>query len=459
MYCTACGTRNQADSNYCRECGQKLEKAVSPKIREEDYERALPEDEQVSALLERAYRARSGGDMAAAIALCEEALRLRPESTSAHSLLARLFEQSGLREDAIRELEAVLRLNPGSIADRVKLDELRDGRAPARHQIVSPNVALLDSRRGPIGPHWSAMVGVAALAIALGGLYALLGRSHPTVVRISPAPVVPAANANPAVGVAQSDGKNDTSSKPPAAAEKAEANAPNSLAYYFPPPYYASPLLAPTRVSGRAQRETAEAPRPALGIRHLAAIHANPVSRPTGASRGGAHILLPGEGGADDSQPYIIRVTDEGSKGRGGTDAAATGPAKGSSAKEGENNPPPVIKISQGPAGNDGGATRPVSGESHSLMAMAADLKLKGNYNAAIDAYRRALPTAGDDSGLIYQQIAVCYQQKGDKHSAIANYQSAINEYQKLIDGGRRTDRARDGIRVCERGIKLCGSE
>src|SRR3954468_21875645 len=85
MFCTDCGAKNVAESNFCRQCGHKLEK-TSPKISEEAFDRALPEEEQVSALLERAYRLRKAGDLAAAAALCEDALLLKPDSTSAHSL-------------------------------------------------------------------------------------------------------------------------------------------------------------------------------------------------------------------------------------------------------------------------------------------------------------------------------------------------------------------------------------
>src|SRR5262245_48764648 len=125
MFCTACGIKNADDSNFCRQCGHALERPAAHSVSEEAFERALPEEEQVGALLERAYRLRKAGNVPGAIALCEEALRLRPDSTSAHSLLGQLYELEGERDLAVREYERVLQLNPGSIADRVKLDALR----------------------------------------------------------------------------------------------------------------------------------------------------------------------------------------------------------------------------------------------------------------------------------------------------------------------------------------------
>ena len=125
MFCTSCGTKNAADSNFCRQCGSKVEKSSTSKISPDDFERSLPEDERTMALLERAYSLRKSGDLDGAIILCEQSLRLHTESTSTHSLLGQLYEEKGNRAAAIGEYERVLALNPGSIADRVKLDELR----------------------------------------------------------------------------------------------------------------------------------------------------------------------------------------------------------------------------------------------------------------------------------------------------------------------------------------------
>ena len=44
MFCTACGTKNQSNSNFCKQCGQALEKAAPAKISEADFDHALPID-------------------------------------------------------------------------------------------------------------------------------------------------------------------------------------------------------------------------------------------------------------------------------------------------------------------------------------------------------------------------------------------------------------------------------
>ena len=228
MFCTSCGTKNATDSNFCRQCGSKLEKLSASKISPDDFERALPEDEQTMALLERAYGLRKSGDLDGAVALCEQSLRLRSDSTSTHSLLGQLYEEQGNRVAAIGEYERVLALNPGSIADRVKLDELRarengigsEGRPHAR-------VLMSDSHRSPVfDTSRFTSVGVTVGLLVLGGLVAMQFRPHtspvttplttPTSNPVLTASVLPNMK-TPDAGAAATDSakpSGDTSGKP-----------------------------------------------------------------------------------------------------------------------------------------------------------------------------------------------------------------------------------------------------
>ena len=45
MVCSACGAKNATDSNYCKQCGQPLEKSGPLRNREAEYTRLLPEEE------------------------------------------------------------------------------------------------------------------------------------------------------------------------------------------------------------------------------------------------------------------------------------------------------------------------------------------------------------------------------------------------------------------------------
>ncbi|HEV2471622.1 MAG TPA: zinc-ribbon domain-containing protein, partial [Chthonomonadales bacterium] len=101
MFCTTCGTRNGISSKFCKQCGAALEPTSPNRISEEEYDKALPDEEQVGLLLERAYQLRNQNKLEAAIVSCEDALKLRPNSTSVHALLAQLWEAHGDKDRAI----------------------------------------------------------------------------------------------------------------------------------------------------------------------------------------------------------------------------------------------------------------------------------------------------------------------------------------------------------------------
>ena len=167
MFCTACGTKNSQESNFCKQCGQRIEKPTT-RFSEEEFNRSLPDNDQVGALMERAYALRLAGDFAGASALCEQALKLHPDSASAHSLLGQIYEQQGDTAKAIGEYETVLAHNPASIADRVKLDQLRDGDPkPAK---VPQVVVTHPTPNSP--PNIFAMIGVGAALILVGAIAA-----------------------------------------------------------------------------------------------------------------------------------------------------------------------------------------------------------------------------------------------------------------------------------------------
>jgi tetratricopeptide (TPR) repeat protein len=433
-----------ADSNYCKKCGHPLEKTTPTKISEEEYDRALPEDEQLSALLERAYRQRTQGDVAAAISLCEEALRLRPKSTSAHALLAQLYEQNGQIESAIRELETVLQLNPGSIADRVKLDELRGGALADPPRVVSPHVVVAERGANSLAPM---MLGIAALIVlTLGGAFALMNRSHeaersqpPTALTLPPSGTPTAASPAPQADNAAPGAANGTAA-PPAA---------SPYLYGLYPPL--SPSPTPATPPAASSHESSYAARAASSpARNTAESRPRPHTAPIAEDDAG-HILLnsSGEGGLGDGSQVVIQVSSRDGKGTEPTPSAPSSGSKGSKAAP-KLSQPPVLKMMPAPS-------NPSSDPG--LRAIAQDRKLRGDYAGAINALRQALPTAGADRGQLYQDMAYCYQQKGDKTSAVTNYQSAINEYQKLLDAGQQAERAHNGIRICQNGIKICGGE
>jgi tetratricopeptide (TPR) repeat protein len=434
MFCTSCGTKNQEESNYCKQCGHSLEKSTLPRISQADFDRALPDEEQVSALLERAYRFRKDGDLPAAVSLCEEALRLRPESTSAHSLLGQLYEQQGDREQAIREYECVLLLNPGSIADRVKLDELRGDGVPAgRARVTMPHIMLVDHRSNPIHVHPALVAALVAGAAMLVVGCVLFAKLHPdntperTAAALNPPTQTPTnpgtiSGGNPAgrTAVASTAGSSVLPAQNP---NVAGANTPpgNYPSY----PYPAKDTYVGRRPSGRSGTA------PPVNVQPLSGQDNQDDSGDDSSER----VRLAADGG----KVYHLKITSDGEK-------------------KADSNAEPVgsrIRIhTDGNSSDNGGST--ADSESSAMIHVGEDKMMKEDYAGAITAFRKALPSAGDETGYIYQQLGMCFQRRNDKNNAIANFTKAIDAYKKLLSAGRKTDIARDSIRVCEHGIKAC---
>jgi tetratricopeptide (TPR) repeat protein len=471
MFCTACGTKNFSESNFCKQCGLKLEKQATVRISEEEFERARPEEEQVSALLERAYIRRADGDLAGAVTLCEEALRINVDSTSAHSLLGQLHAERGERDDAVREYERVLQLNPGSIADRVKLDELRADREEADTRLMHPRprIVLTEQKFSPERTrNGLALVGIAAGLMLLGAALAMQLRPQTTAAadtrnagktetpermasqsggQTDNRPVSQGGGADvqtAAASVPQTQGINPFGMVTPLFSNESTTLASPPARQYAPPNYTGNQnppaFRNEPRLPNMTGRET----------------NSNSRATPNRTNNDGNRVhLQPQEDGVTEGGDgrYIIRVNAGGGTGNNSTDTQES--ANGGNSASGG--------TQRGTPGN-GGTKRPDIGnpplsDANANIAMGDDLKSKGEFTRAIHAYNRAAPNAGDEAGFVYQKIARCYQEKGDRQSAINNYQKAVTELNKLITAGRKTEMARDTIRVCENGIKICQSE
>ena len=63
------------------------------------------------------------------------------------------------------------------------------------------------------------------------------------------------------------------------------------------------------------------------------------------------------------------------------------------------------------------------------------------------------------------QAIAICpeskfrYETKGDSRYALSFYEKGIDEYSRMLKAGSLKERAKDGLRVCENGKKICSVE
>jgi tetratricopeptide (TPR) repeat protein len=439
MFCTSCGTKNAADSKFCKQCGHELEKTTGSRVREEDFDRALPEDEQINALLERAYRARKAGDTAHAIVLCQEALQLRPDSTTAHSLLGQLYESIGEHDLAIRAYERVLQLNPGSIADRVKLDELRGGDLPALRGAPAPHIVLTQDRPRQSVNQLMGGIALAIILLLVGASVGLAWRVHSALTGGTNSATTNGTRTTSTGPAGQnntiSNNVRDGASPANATADKqnlASTQAPVTTASaYNPFPWNMPPTIIYQQEPIRTiQTQPPSSADHGTGLAPVRMSNA----KPGNSGNGGGRVFLQEE--QSDGATTVIPVGPQDTQ-------KAAGPGR--------------IDVYVNPKGSatpDRGQAAGYDARSH--IAAGDDYKSTQEWDKAIQAYSLALPTAGDEVASVYQQIALCYQRKGDKTSAITNYHTSIKEFQKLIDAGKQVELAQEGINTCEKAIKAC---
>ena len=455
MFCTSCGTKNVAENNFCRQCGHKFEKVASTiKISEDEFDRALPEDEQVMALLERAYRQRKENDLPRAIALCEDALKISPDSTTGHSLLGQLYEATGDRDQAIRQYERVLELNPGSIADRVKLDQLRGGTTPMPAGSGKPRITMVDHDGSRIPSSVFIAVGLALILILLGGMLALQFRPHPnelaqnTLTPGKPGSLEATTTLNPSTRTSAVTGIGNASPNGQIASSQAGSNNQQqfggSIPYGYPGLIY-QPGGGPS-TSGRSQKANASQAGSISGFQDgpikvmpVSGI-ANPTSGDSDTVNAGKVRLKTSDGDGGDQIPIPII------KGRVFQDPH---PGTGSSGSD--------------PNGDSGSAradaANPASADSRAFIAIGQDLMNRQDYAKALVSFQKAVPSAFDETAYVYEQIAHCYKGKSDNKNAGVWYERARDKYKGMLGAGRQAEAARNGIRACENGIKICSGE
>jgi len=461
MFCTSCGAKNGIEANYCKQCGKGLDRAAATKVTEQAFERAMPEDDQVTSLLERAYRARKDGERKAAIVLCQEALAIRQNSTSCHSLLSQLYEQGGEIDLAVYELERVLELNPGSIADRVKLDELR-GDVPAvisDHVHVPPHIVLADRAKNAAALDLRVpAIGLACVALmVLGGLFTIQVIDHQSsrskqnalaTTSMHPANVDRTSVADPAPNVIPpgTQANANLSNGPMAGNVQSSALGNQQISPFsglVQPPIIVE-TQQPPRGSGMPTfQDNAQDRTPAALPVHS---HTNQNAQPVNDS-----VQQSKDQGDPDIDNKRVRL----SVSNGDTQGNSVRPA----AQSGGNGSIKVVPSSQ--TGSDNTSARDgisQTSQSRELTARAYSLEMQQQYKQAGNMYLKALDGAGDETAYTYSRAAWCFRSVGDKTSAMNYYQHGIDEAQKMVTSGKQPETARILIKQCESGIKVCSN-
>lgn len=411
MHCTRCGTNNAKTSKFCRECGRKMDAGtpLSEAWQEKEEEKSPAEQAtdtaKVGELLFQAFQDLEAGRLDESLKLCQEALMLHSESTAGHSLVAMVFEKRGDLNAALRHYDRVVALNPRSVADREKRDELRrrlrEAEAePSAFQKIWKNYL---ETAGPFlasKSPWPQVIG------AFLATYLLLMLVWPKGPVQTQAAQQQTAQAPTTQQTQTAPGGSYAPPTPPAATGGDlpfdGGGAAPQAEQYTPPP-----TSLPTRTM------TAAAQRPTWTPRQ------NPPSTP---------------------RLYLPSISVEA---RPRTEATRPTPAP---------TPPTPAR----PTANNGtiSITRtPPRTEQEDPVAKARKLQMSGDYDGAISAYRQAL--GGGNQGQVYQQIATCYQRLGKHKDAVTNYQSAIKSYDQQIASGNNADDAQRGKRSSELGMKV----
>ncbi len=461
MYCTDCGTKNSEDANFCKQCGHKLVKTGPLKISEEEFALPPSKDDQFRDLLLVAFRKYEEDDLDGAVTACGVALELKPESTDARSLLSTLYEKQGQTAKAISEREKVLALNPGSIADREKLDLLRDNRS-----LVVPK-RITSSHRAPRASMFDNPAGAAAAAVVVMLVVLMVGAwaVWSSRTKNAEAKTLPAGQQQMAFnqpnqqGLPQSPAQNwvqnpqtTAQSNPAVSSDQQRQTAPQPGAVYFPPNI--QPYQQPQSSPRQTRREQNQNSFVSSGGRTIPPMNVRPPGEDV--SNAGPEVSTIARGSESTG---TVHLPDN--------PGIQMNPATANQTDPGSSRPRGKVEIIVSPAGNDvktSGAGRTGQGgdgnnanfDSREQRTVALRYQSEGNYRQALTSWIKALDGAGDDAAFIHQQVGFCHQKLGDSESAIAQYKAAIAAYNEQIKAGRSVEAAKRGLRASEAGIKAC---
>ena len=386
MKCTKCGTANDAANKYCKECGKKIpDPSKATRLN-------LDEHLRVGEFVYLAYRESEAGHLDNAIEACQGALRIKDDNPATHALLASLYERKGDLALAIYEYERTVSLNPGSLDDRRKLEQLRAQLltpvsipTPSRPRFRLSDIKWL---RNPQAVPWVMAACAFALFVVIGSLL-LRGGS---------------------------------------ARSGSSAAAP------------------------RGQTQTQLGPNMGMpgqpGVQGPGAVGPNQ----PGVQQGPGGETDQAAGGnpapADKTKPGIPPVRVPGA-------SPGSQPAKEQPRNTGNEKPviTPIITpmTKPPPSGNE---VTPAPQTSKSLEQRGSELQRAGKYDEAIVAYKEALNQTSDPAG-VYQKIGLSYQRLGQPDAAIDNYNRGIKAYRDELASGRSQTEVQSGIRACEAGIEV----
>lgn len=181
MICPECSATNGETNRFCRECGFRLE-GVPGSAGQEGQADVRRDEVALGQELFKVWQLFEAGELDGALREGEAIVRRSPESASAHSLVALIYERKAEQELArggtdgalpyfrlaIAQYERIVDMNPDSTADREKLASLRARISTQRAPDAAPALAGLRAVVRAVPPQFlAAFAGFLAVLVVL----------------------------------------------------------------------------------------------------------------------------------------------------------------------------------------------------------------------------------------------------------------------------------------------------
>lgn len=449
MQCKNCGAAIDADSKFCKQCGEKIEARPEPEPMPDEVVR-------MGEMIYSAYKHRDAKEYDDAIAACRAALAVNPSSAQANALLGSIYELQGDTASATTAYERAVVLDPTDTDLQTRLGRLRSSTRvskPAYLAAVSGFLVKHRQRAVPVG-----IAGLAVLLVLVIGLHALRGPGSSREARRSPDGMagVPqnAATVTPQVGQPQpSVGRimpQDQRYPSQQDIQGTEPVAPSAQTAQVQQPQQ-TPIQAHRGVPPVPVPRTYQPNRSYQGNRYYPPSQGGTAQRPLAPSLIQSlqpmQPTIPAQQGGDQGDPAITPVIEPSQTGASQPQVYSTAPS-----------PRPQASTQSG-----GGSVR-VSKASDAIrpsndpMSKAMQYQSADKYQDAVNAYRQSLGKSRDKAQ-VYQQMALSYQRLGQNGRAVESYRKAIQSYQEQLSAGRDRGEVQAGIRACEAGIQVSGSQ
>lgn len=428
MQCGKCKSVNDDDSRFCKRCGQYLYQAENDKQKRPD------EQIRVGELIYAAYKHKESGRIDEAILACQGALTLNDQSSSAHTLMASLYEMRGDMDLAIEEYRKVLQVEPGNLGVKEKISYLDNILMAPVHEPGKFQLNIESLR-----PYLPAISAAVSLCVILLAGFLLIRSTRKTTV-VSPERSVETSQSQPVQPAQQGP-----------QGYPQQATLEQQQAYPTPEQIH-NPQTA--------QPQTAAVPAPPAP--------SNPVRNNSGARdsirRGIPPIRLPTmiqpTSVAPSGTPIISPVDSRSAIPATGSGSPVIVPVNGNGFQPQYTQPEPpnvsqpsIVYHAPKPSTNGAGAVSPIQ-PVQDPEERAMQLQGAGRYDDAIRAYQSVVKKSSD-KGRIYQQMAISYQRVGKNQQAIDSYKKAIQAYRDQLASGRDAAEVQRDIRACEAGLQV----